>query len=258
MRLGMFMAALLATATFGSVALADRNNDDESKQGRRGRTIKEQVLEKQRHAPQERASRATSSTGAKGKAPGLESKLTPRGEVYSDQASASGRRSSASNGGRNLSASNAVNTPREIKAMKQMINPMNGAYRVSQAAEGTDSYGGSSMVPHEHGRGGKNLSATGLVSTPKEIDRMMGMLGKSQGSRCAAGGGTDSYGGARTWAPYSASQGRTHSYSVDAQGNVKGVVDKAKIDRAKGKELREKINRRISDRLSKAKEKRDS
>lgn len=255
MKLGMFMAALLATATFGTAALAERHDEDSSSKSNRGRSIKEQVLEKQKNGFERTAARTTSVGARSSKIAGGQNKLAPRGEIYGDQASAGKRSVMSASGGRNLSASNAVNTPSEMKAMKKAINPMNGAYRVSEAAENTDSYGGSSPVPNGHGKGKKNLSATGLVNTPKEMDRFMGMMGHAQGTRSAAGDGTDSYGGARFWAPYSASQGRTHVHFVDAQGNVKGVIDSSAHDRAKGKELRAKVNKMVTDKLSKAKEK---
>jgi hypothetical protein len=91
-----------------------------------------------------------------------------------------------------------VNTPSEIRAMKRVIHPMYGAYRTVQALEGTDSYGGESLVPNGKGQAQgtqRNLSASGAVNTPREIKAMRAMINPmSPGGVRMAAQGTDSYG----------------------------------------------------------------
>lgn len=195
MRKGLFFAALLATSTIGATALADRTESDN--QGSRGQQIKEQVLQKQREGFGK--SRAESKATNHGATPARPEQIRPRGEVYGDQATRSGKGVSSrisQAAGKNMSASGAVNTPSEIRAMRKMINPMYGAYRQA-AGDGTDSYGGESMVPNGKGtQGSKNMSATGAVNTPSEIRGMLKMINPMYGAyRVAAGDGTDSYGG---------------------------------------------------------------
>lgn len=202
MRKGLFLSALLASIFVTGAALADRTDDNDGKRDySRGRNIKEQVLERQREARSARVTREKVAETRGSKA--LDRRLAgsrPHGDVYGDQATRSTTKSTVTTAsGRNLSASNAVNTPREIKQMLRVINPMHGAYRTSQAAEGTDSYGGESMVPNGRGEGARarNLSATGAVNTPAEIKQMLRMINPMFGAyrTSAAAEGTDSYGG---------------------------------------------------------------
>jgi hypothetical protein len=201
MRKGLFLSALLASIFVTGAALADRSDDNDSKQRSRSLNIKDQVLERQREARSSHVTKdkATDTRGAKA----LDQRLArsrPHGDVYGDQATRSMTKSVVTTAsGRNMSGSNAVNTPREIKQMLRMINPMLGAYRTSQASEGTDSYGGESMVPNGKGEGSRarNLSATGAVNTPAEIKQMLRMINPMFGAyrTSQAAEGTDSYGG---------------------------------------------------------------
>jgi hypothetical protein len=201
MRKGLFLSAMLASLFVTGAAMADRNGDNETNSSKfsRGQQIKEQVLDKQREVKTRAVREATNNLRNNKALDQKMARMRPHGDVYGDQASRSTTKSAASTGGKNLSATNSVNTPREIKQMIQRIAPMHGAYRVSQASEGTDSYGGRTFYGNSsRGANGavktKNMSATGSVNTPKEIQGMLGMFGGSKGSS-AAGGGTDSYGG---------------------------------------------------------------
>lgn len=197
MRKGLFLSAVLASLFVSGVAMADRT-DDSGSNGRysRGMRIKEQVLEKQRES---RAATHREATNVRANR-ALDQRLArtrPHGEVYGDQATRSTVKSQVSTGGKNLSATNSVNTPREIKAMISRINPMYGAYRISQASEGTDSYGGRTFYGKDSRTGrARNLSMSGTVNTPKEIQAMMSMFGPGNASQAGGSpGSTDSYGG---------------------------------------------------------------
>lgn len=161
MRKGLFLSALLASIFVTGAALADRSDDNDSKQRSRSLNIKDQVLERQREARSSHVTKdkATDTRGAKA----LDQRLArsrPHGDVYGDQATRSMTKSVVTTAsGRNMSGSNAVNTPREIKQMLRMINPMFGAYRTSQAAEGTDSYGGDPVASAQ------NRLAAGVKTT---------------------------------------------------------------------------------------------
>lgn len=196
MRKGLFLCALMATAMVGGTALADRSESDNK--STRGQQIKEQVLEKQRDG----FAKASKQVQRDSKAPkSAIERNRPRGEVYGDQATRSNSkmRGGASAGG--AAGSSKVNTPAEMRAMRQLINPMYGAYRTSQADSGTDSYGGESMVPNGKaggtGMASKNLSATGKVNTPAEIRGAMHMVNPMYGAyrTAAADSACESYGG---------------------------------------------------------------
>ncbi|NUO54005.1 MAG: hypothetical protein HOV80_34605 [Polyangiaceae bacterium] len=191
MHKGLLVSALLATFLAAPVAMADRTESDQHSSSR-SKAIKEQVLDKQREGL--KGSRAATTTRGGSDFSKAQDRMRPRGEMYGDQATRGSSSRGAATVARNNSATGAVNSPSEIRAMKRLINPMYGAYRTSQASEGTDSYGGESMVPSGKGAGQKNMSATGSVTTPKEIQGMLGMFHANRGA-AAAGGGTDSYGG---------------------------------------------------------------
>lgn len=221
MRNGLFLSAVLASIFVTGVAMADRADENDSKRYSRGQSIKEQVLEKQREARSSRAVESKNVTRTNKAQDQRIGRSRPHGDVYGDQASRSTTKSTVTvASGRNMSGSNAVNTPREIKQMLRMINPMLGAYRTSQAAEGTDSYGGESMVPNGKGEGSRsrNLSATGAVNTPAEIKQMLLMINPMFGAyrTSQAAEGTDSYGGD----PIKSAQNRLAS-GVQAQKSTK-------------------------------------
>ncbi len=196
MRKGLFLCALMATAMVGGTALADRTESDNK--STRGQQIKEQVLEKQR----EGFSKSSTQARPDSKAPkSAIERSRPRGEVYGDQATRSNNkmRSGAARGA--AAGSSKVNTPTEIRAMRQLINPMYGAYRTSQADSGTDSYGGESKVPNGKsggtGMASKNLSATGKINTPAEIRGALHMINPMYGAyrTAASDQACESYGG---------------------------------------------------------------
>jgi hypothetical protein len=191
MHKGLLVSALLATFLAAPVAMADRTESDHNSSSR-SKAIKEQVLDKQREGT--KASRSTTSARGGNDFINKQDRMRPRGEMYDGQATRGSTSRGASTVARNNSSTGAVNTPAEIRAMKRMIHPMYGAYRTSQASEGTDSYGGESMVPNGKAAGSKNMSATGSVNTPREIKGLLAMVAGNHGA-AAAGGGTDSYGG---------------------------------------------------------------
>jgi hypothetical protein len=235
MRKGLFLSALLASIFVSGAALADRDNDEsnDSKKYSRGNAIKEQVLEKMREnkmktVRENKASRQTNKA--------LDRRITksrPHGDVYGDQATRSTTKAApVTASGRNLSATGAVNTPREIKQMLSRINPMYGAYRTSQAAEGTDSYGGESMTKTKTQNGQqRNLSATGAVNTPAEIRAMLRMINPMHGAyrTSQAAEGTDSYGGSEPFATGAVSKGAVSNTakSSKVRERVERVVKKA-------------------------------
>ena len=243
MQSGLFLGVLLASTLVGSTALAERNDSDS--QGLRGRAMKEQVLEKQRESFS-RVSRVESHTNAKTER-NVRDPRSGKGDVYGDQAQRShGASRATTSSGRNLSATNTVNTPREVKAMTGRIHPMKGAYRVSQASEGAESYGGTSSVPNgrsgQSGLAGKNLSATGTINTPREIRAMLSMVAPMKGSYriSQAAEGAESYGGG---GPGSVSRGPSMSRAI-MQGNVQ--ADSAE----RSTKAREQIVRTIREKMS--------
>jgi len=255
MRNGLFLGALLATLMVGGTALAERNDQDAK--ASRGRAIKEQVLDKQKEGFNRQQASVSSRSSTKMPANKATEKRQ-RGEIYGDQATSNGNKSRASSGGKNLSATNAVNNPSEIKAMLKMINPMNGAYRTSEAMESTDSYGGRSNTRFKSAGGQqKNLSATGAANNPSEIKAMMKIVAPMQGaySTCAAADGADSY-----TSNINASMGNLMAKGDRANRQVhfkndKGeVTNSMKVDSStakKSREVREKLSKNFADKMSK-------
>lgn len=252
MRTGLFFGALLATALFGGTALADRSSDTDNKSDR-GKSIKEQVLDKQKESHSKVVRQEARGAVKQDKA--VKQHLRPKGDTYGDQAQRSASKTSASAAGRNMSSSNAINTPSEIRQMKHMINPMLGAYRTSQAAEGTDSYGGneSSRVSMKGGERSRNLSATNAVNTPSEIKHMIQMINPMHGAyrTSQASEGTDSYGGSKSYVPWSASKGTTSVHFKNDKGEVIGVAKGDNKAAEKNEKVREKMSKMIKDKLAK-------
>ena len=209
MRKGLFLSALLASVFVTGAALADRSDDNgsESKRLSRGQEIKQQVLEKMREAKTKavRESKTTSTAKTNKALDQRYVKSRPHGDVYGDQAMRGGKAAPVTASGRNLSATGSVNTPREIKQMLSRINPLYGAYRTSQASEGTDSYGGESMTKTTSQNGQqRNLSATGSVNTPAEIRAMLRMINPMHGAYRTS---QASYGGSEPFASGAMSKG---------------------------------------------------
>jgi hypothetical protein len=241
---------LLATFLAAPVAMADRTESDQHS-SRRSKAIKEQVLDKQREGT--KASRATTARGGNDFNK-LQDRVRPRGEMYGDQATRGSSSRGAATVARNNSGTAAVNTPAEVRAMKRMINPMYGAYRTSQASEGTDSYGGESMVPNGKAAGSKNMSASGSVNTPREIKGMLAMVAGNHGA-AAAGGGTDSYGGKSMRHAFDKSH--RPKTGVHFQ-NERGEVTKSLAgfsNTAQKSKARERANAVVNAKLDKAQEK---
>jgi len=256
MRTGLFLGTLLATALFGGTALADRNSDD-SNQKSRGQDIKERVLEKQRDGF--KSSKSYDVGGSKVDLKDNRSeRVRPRGEMYGDQGARSTVKSQAAMRGKNLSASNAVNNPSEIAAMKRMINPRMGAYRVSEAAESTDSYGGNlnSKMKTGSGSSARNLSATGSVNNPSEIAAMMKMVSPMKGaySTSAASEGCDSYGGRKEYSPFAQSKGTTQVHFKNDKGELLGKATGENKSAARNSVMRERLHKAIGEKMSKKSE----
>ncbi len=255
MRKGLFFgAALVASMLFGGTAFADRADESTNSNGKpsRGREIKEQVLEKMKEGSSRNASRAQNSSRREN---AVTERIRPKGDVYTDQGTRGSKTKATTSSGRNMSASNRVNTPREIKQMLKMINPLFGAYRTVQAAEGTDSYGGDPTAKGKSQDGrSRNMSNSNKVNTPSEIKQMLLMINPMYGAyRMAAGGGTDSYGGSTPASPgYKSSRNGTNTVHFK---NDKGeVVGKATGDTGAAKrvkESREKMNDAIKAKMSK-------
>jgi len=260
MRNGLFLGALLATLMVGGTALAERNDQDAK--ASRGRAIKEQVLDKQKEGFNRQQASVSSRSSTKMPANKATEKRQ-RGEIYGDQATSAGNKSRGSSGARNLSASNTVNNPSEIRAMIKMISPMHGAYRTSQADEGTDSYGGADPASSRNSRfksssgQQKNLSATGAANNPAEIKAMMSIVAPMQGaySTCAAAEGADSY-----TSNINASMGNLMAKGDRANRQVhfkndKGeVTNSMKVDSStakKSREVREKLSKNFSEKMAK-------
>ncbi len=245
MRKGLFLSALLASMFISGAAMADRSDDEQQdKRISRGRDLKQQVVEKMREQ-RTKVSKETAAKARNNKA--IEQKLSrsrPHGDIYGDQATRGGKSTATTASGRNMSATNSVNTPREIKAMLSRINPMYGAYRTSQAAEGTDSYGGDSFYGKARSTNGqeKNLSATGSVNTPAEIRAMLRMINPMHGAyrTSQAAEGTDSYGGSE---PFATGSSRANTSTAD---NVKRAAQK-------NEKLRQNINDIVKAKMEKKK-----
>jgi hypothetical protein len=241
-KVGLFFGAFLATALFGGTAFAERTDDYASSRTGNARPIKEQVLErmKEGHSGGRGTSEARTYTRRE-----MPERIRPRGEVYGDQATRAQTRSQGSSS-RNLSASNKVNTPSEMRAMRRMINPMSGAYRTA-AGDGADSYGGNlDSRMKTGGTGGKNLSATGKVNTPSEIKAMLKMINPMHGAyRTAAGDGTDSYGGAAPYSPWASSKGTTTVHFKNDKGEVVGVKTGENGAAKRVAEARERLDKEI-------------
>lgn len=261
MRKGLFFgAALLASMLFGGTAFADRADETSSNSNKpsRGREIKEQVLEKMKEG------RSKSHTSSRAQNQRRESAITdrvrPKGDVYGDQATRGSKTKMTTASGRNMSASNKVNTPREIKQMLKMINPLFGAYRTSQAAEGADSYGGdptAKALKTQDGRA-RNMSNSNKVNTPREIKQMLAMINPMFGAyrTSAASENADSYGGSTPASPGYASSHKGTS-TVHFKNDKGEVIGQAKGDNGAAKrvkETRERMNDAIKAKMEKAKQ----
>lgn len=260
MRTGLFLGALLATMLVGTTALAERNDTDA--RSSKGRQIKEQVLEKQKEG-YGRSSHSNVQQRNENRPQAVRERTRPRGDVYGDQAQRSSNRSRQSEkSGKNYSASGNVNTPSEIRAMLRMINPMFGAYRTSQAAEGTDTYGSASVgvsrtkTGASSNGGGKNYSATSKVNTPSEIRKFLKIINPMKGaySTSAANDGADSY--SYTTASNAQLMRNRNNASVQFK-NEKGERSTAqgRTDTAsKSKATREKLTSAVKEKIEKAKQ----
>jgi len=252
MRTGLFLGALLATTLISGVALADRNSDDSNQKSTRGHDIKERVLEKQREGFG-KVSKGDNSyrVGSKQDATKAE-RVRPRGEIYGDQASR-GAKTAASQRGKNLSASNSVNNPSEIKAMQKLINPMKGAYNTSEALDGTDSYNGNknSYMKSGSGSSAKNLSATGSVNNPSEIKAMLKMVNPMNGAyrTAQAAEGCDSYGGNDENSPFAQSKGNTQVHFKNDKGETLGKTTGENKSAARSSAMRERLNKAIGEKI---------
>ncbi len=191
MHKGIFLTALAAMLSLGSTALAERADGDKG----RGMDIKREVLEKQRAGFQVRETSGRSERTTR--TPDVRDGVRPRGDMV-DRPTRTSKAAGGASRAHNGSATGAVNTPSEIRAMQKRINPMHGAYRMA-AGDGTDSYGRAGSMPMvTRGSDGRvrNMSAAGAVNTPSEIRQMLRMINPMHGAyRMAAGDGTDSYGG---------------------------------------------------------------
>jgi hypothetical protein len=253
MRKGLFLGALMFSALLANVALADRSDADDK--NTRGQQIKERVLDKQREGFT-RHSHDAVRTSSKEASRKLEH-ARPHGDVYGDQATRSTTKP-GSNAARNLSATNSVNNPSEVRAMKRMINPMLGAYRTSQASEGAESYGGSDSSRMKVGSGSsaKNFSATGAVNTPAEIKQMLKMINPMNGAyrTSQASEGAESYGGAdNTYASVRRHQqgGSTASvHFVDERGKLQNQTVGNTATAMKNRELRQNVEKMIKAKMA--------
>jgi len=252
MRTGLFLGTLLATALIGGVALADQSSDDSNYKSHRAQDIKERVLEKQREGF--KAAKSSETSGSKVSLKDSRGERSrPKGEIYGDQGTRSTVKSQAAMRGKNLSASNSVNNPSEIAAIKRMINPLMGAYRTSQATEGTDSYGGNidSKMKSGSGSAAKNLSGTGSANNPSEIKAMMKMVAPLKGaySSCAAAEGADSYGGRDMTSPFAQSKGTTSVHFKNDKGELLGKVSGENKSAARSSAMRERLNKAIGEKM---------
>jgi hypothetical protein len=257
MRTGLFLGTLLATALISGAALADRNSDDSNdRSAARGQDIKERVLEKQREGF--KSARTSETSGAKvSMKDSRGERVRPRGEMYGDQGARSTVKSQAAMRGKNLSASNTVNNPSEIAAIKKRINPMNGAYRTSQATEGTDSFDGNKDSKMKSGSGSraKNLSGTGSVNNPSEIKAMLKMVAPMKGaySTCAAAEGADSYTndpGATN--PFAQSKGKTSVHFKNDKGELVGKASGENKSASRNSAMHDRLNKAIGEKMGKS------
>jgi hypothetical protein len=254
MRTGLFLGTLLATALISGAALADQGSDDSNYKSYKGQQIKERVLEKQREGW--KASKSDAGRATVSQKDNRAERSRPKGEIYGDQATRSTVKSQAAMRGKNLSASNSVNNPSEIAAIKRMINPLAGAYRTSQAMEGTDSYAGNKDSKMKSGSGSraKNLSATGSVNNPSEIKAMLAMVAPMKGaySTCAAAEGTDSYSknpGATN--PFAQSKGKTSVHFKNNKGELLGQTTGDNNAASRNSAMRERLNKAIGEKMNK-------
>jgi hypothetical protein len=254
MRTGLFLGTLLATALISGAALADQSSDDSNYKSYKGQQIKERVLEKQREGFKASRSNDASSSKVSQKDNRAE-RSRPKGEIYGDQGTRSTVKSQAAMRGKNLSASNSVNNPSEIAAIKKMINPLAGAYRTSQAVEGTDSYKGneSSKMKSGSGSSAKNLSATGSVNNPSEIKAMMQMVNPMMGAyrTSQASEGCDSYGGRQMFSPFAQSKGTTSVHFKNDKGELIGKTVGENKSAARSSAMRERLNKAIGEKMNK-------
>jgi hypothetical protein len=243
MRNGIFLSALLATVMFGGTALAENYGDNTDKRSTRGHSIKEQVLEKMKEGfGKQNHSSAASRRDLKQDS--VTNRSRPRGEVYGDQATRSTKARSTTFGGRNSSASGRVNTPSEVRAMLKMINPLAGAYRTSQAAEGTDSYGGNLMSRIPNGKnGGKNMSASGRVNTPSEIKAMLQVINPMRGAyrTSQAAEGADSYGGESKVKAPNADRTKNNVHFKNDRGEVINTTQGNTATAMKNRQMRDQM-----------------
>jgi hypothetical protein len=84
----------------------------------------------------------------------------------------------------NLSASAATNTPKEIRSMLKMINPMKSGGFV--AAAGTDSYGGKSLIPQAYGRGANGQRASATTQHGHFVDAKGEVISTTKGNSAYA------------------------------------------------------------------------
>lgn len=245
MRKGLFLSALLATVLVGGTALAERNETDQKPS--RGQQIKEQVLEKQRDGFSKSSTRTQASRQDKNTSKLKNERVRPRGEIYGDQGTRGGQKGATIS--HVAQSAGHVNTPSEIRKMRQMINPMYGAYRMA-AGDAAESYGGEAMVPNGKGQGAgsKNMTATGRVNTPSEIRAMMQMINPMYGAyRMAAGDACESYGG-RSMTPQGyhtggASQSAVtrHVHFKNDKGEVMGATQGNTATAMKNEKLKNEI-----------------
>jgi len=263
MRKGLFLGALLATMLVGGTAFADRNDDNDKSSNNRGRSIKEQVLEKQKEGYKARTSSRSDAAGRRDlKQNMVKGVQRQKGEVYGDQGTRTGGQSKMSSAaGKNMSASGRVNTPAEVRAMIKMIHPMFGAYRTSQADSGTDSYGGNEMSRISAGQGGqaniKNRSASGKINTPAEIKQFKAMINPLNTASSGSPGSADSYSDtnlSQTRLMNGGKGAQRYVHFKNERGEVVGAAKAGTDTAAKNKLAREKLTKMVSDKMAKAKQ----
>ncbi len=258
MRKGLiFGAALVASMLFGGTAFADRADEGSSNSNNRpsrGQAIKEQVLEKMREGSS-RSSASRSNSSRRENA--VTERIRPKGDIYTDQGTRGSKSKATTASGKNMSASNKVNTPREIKQMLKMINPLFAANRTSEIAEGADSYGGDPYVKGKSQDGrSRNMSSTNKVNTPREIKQMLLMINPMFGAyrTSQTAEGADAYGGSTPASPgYMSSRKGTNTVHFK---NDKGeVIGKSTADTGASKrvkESRQKMNDAIKAKMDKS------
>lgn len=261
MRKGLFLGTLLATMLVGGTAFAERNDSDHANRHNRGKAIKEQVLQKQKEGFGSKTTKSTEMRRSSKERVVKERMPRQKGEIYGDQATRStGKTKMSAAAGKNMSASNRINTPSEVRAMLKMINPMLGAYRTA-AGNGTDSYGGNQFSPVSAGSSGgkvKNMSATNKVNTPAEIKAFIAMIAPMKGaySTCAAAEGTDSYSDTKTSYTNLMNNGKgaqRHVHFKNEKGEVIGAAKGGTDTASKSKVAREKLTKLVQAKMEKAK-----